>query len=527
MAKDTKLLLIIALTLGMTLATLDTTIISTAMPKIVGQLGGISLYSWVFSIYLLTSTTTVPLYGKLADLYGRKPIFIGGMTIFLVGSLACALAHTMQQLIIFRALQGLGAGAIAPLVLTMISDISTSREERNRLQGLIGAIWGVSSVVGPALGGLIVDHLSWPWVFYINLPFGIFSMTLLWLFFKESIERRKHQLDYAGTLLLTGAVIALLLALLQGGTAWAWTSLPSIGLFLAAIIMTALFLQVERRAAEPIIPLSLFANRTIAISSIGGFILGCLLFGMSTYVPLFIQGVKGSSATAAGVILIPESLSWSLISVFIAIILRHGSYRSIVRLGTYIAVPGIGLLLLFNPQTSVPFMLLTGFVIGCGLGLSANVFTLAVQNAAPRNLVGVASASTQFVRTIGGTIGVALMGAILNAQIAQHLTPILARFPEVIARLPKSVAPANILLTPGLRTSLPADFLAQLTNALSQSLFWVYALMFFLMLLSFLTMFWFPRDQSSVESKQPDSANEVAQQRTSTEVSVPGTGTTH
>ena len=504
MAKNTKLLLIIALTLGMTLATLDTTIIATAMPKIVGQLGGITLYSWVFSIYLLTSTTTVPLYGKMADLYGRKPVVITGMTIFLLGSLACALAQSMEQLIVFRALQGLGAGAIAPLVLTIISDISTSREERNRLQGLVGAIWGVSSVVGPALGGLIVDHFSWPWVFYINLPFGIVSITLLWLFFKETIVRQKHQLDYAGTLLLTGAVIALLLALLQGGTAWTWDSLPSIGLFLAAIILTALFLQVERRVAEPIIPLSLFVNRTIAISSIGGFVLGCLLFGMSTYIPLFIQGVKGSSATEAGFILIPESLSWSLISVMIAVILRYGSYRAIVRLGTYIAVPGLGLLLLFNAQTSVPFMVVTMIVIGCGLGLSANVFTLATQNAAPRNLVGVASASTQFVRTIGGTIGVAIMGTILNAQIAQRFAPILARFSEVVARLPKDVAPANILLTPNLRASLPRAFLDQLTNALAQSLFWVYALMFALMLLSFVVMFWFPRDQSNPQKSLPE-----------------------
>jgi hypothetical protein len=232
---------------------------------------------------------------------------------------------------------------------------------------------------------------------------------------------------------------------------------------------------------------------------------------MSTYIPLFIQGVRGSSATEAGFILIPESLSWSLISVMIAVILRRGSYRSIVRLGTAIAVPGLGLLLLFNTQTSILFMLCTMAVIGCGLGLSANVFTLAVQSAAPRNLVGVASASTQFVRTIGGTIGVAVMGSILNAQIAQRFAPILAHSSEIVARLPKNVAPANILLTPALRASLPGAFLAQLTNALAQSLFWVYALMFALMLLSFFVMFWFPRDQSSTQkSQQAENTEEVA-----------------
>lgn len=492
MDKNGKRLLILALMAGMTLATLDTTIISTAMPKIVGQLGGISLYSWIFSIYLLTSTSTVPLYGKLADLYGRKPIFLIGMSLFLLGSLACALAHSMEQLIIFRAFQGTGAGAIMPLVLTIASDISATREERNRLQGIIGAIWGLSSVLGPTLGGLIVDHLSWPWVFLINLPIGLIAITLLAVVFKERFLRQKHHLDYLGTVLLTGAIIALLLALLQGGTAWDWLSLPSIGLFVAAILLLALFLYTEAHAAEPIIPLSLFANRTIAIASIGGFILGCLMFGISTYVPLFVQGVKGNSATAAGFVLIPESLTWSLISTSIALILRHAGYRSVVRLGTLVAILGTGLMLLFTPQTSLLFMLLTMIVIGCGLGLAANVYTLSVQNAAPKELLGVASASTQFVRTIGGTVGVALMGAILNAQIAQRFAPILAHSSTT---LPTGVAPANILLIPDLRSSLPASLLSQLQLALSQSLFWVYMLMFALACIAFLTMLRFPRDQ--------------------------------
>jgi EmrB/QacA subfamily drug resistance transporter len=501
MGKKTKTLVIVALILGMTLGTLDTTIIATAMPRIVGQLGGIALYSWVFSIYLLTSTTTVPLYGKLADLYGRKPLFLAGMAIFLAGSVACALSQSMQQLILFRALQGVGAGAIIPLVLTIVSDISASREERNRLQGLIGAIWGVSSVLGPALGGLIVDYLSWPWVFYLNLPFGVLSFVFLSLFFRERIARQGHRLDYIGTLLLTGAVIVLLLALLQGGSAWAWISPQSIALFLAAAILSGLFLLVERGAAEPIIPLSLFTRRTIAVSSIGGFLLGCLMFGITTYVPLFVQGVKGNSATAAGIVLIPESLSWSLISILIAVILRHASYRRVVRLGTLITIPGIGLLLLFTPQTGVPLMLFAMVLIGCGFGLASNVYTLSVQAAAPRHLVGVASASTQFVRTIGGTVGVAVMGAILNGQIARHFAPVLAHFSASAARLPKNIAPSNILLTPGLRASLPVAFLEQLKNALAASLFWVYALMFALALLAALTMLWFPRDQVDLSAR--------------------------
>jgi Major Facilitator Superfamily len=259
-------------------------------------------------------------------------------------------------------------------------------------------------------------------------------------------------------------------------------------------LLCGLFLLVERRSAEPIIPLSLFTIRTIAISSIGGFLLGCLMFGITTYVPLYIQGVLGASATEAGFVLIPESLSWSLISIMIAMILRHAGYRRVVRLGTLIAVPGIGLLLLLTPQTGPLQLFLSMITIGCGLGLSSNVYTLSVQGAAPRELIGVASASTQFVRTIGGTIGVAVMGAILNAQIARRFAPVLAHFAGSAARLPQQIAPSNILLTPDLRASLPAAFLEQLKSALSQSLFWVYALMLALALVAALTMIWFPRE---------------------------------
>ena len=283
--------------LGMSLAALDTTIIGTALPSIVGKLGGITLYSWVFSIYLLTSTVTVPIYGKLADLYGRKPLFLFGSSLFLLGSIACGAAQNMEQLILFRALQGLGAGAVQPIVLTLIGDIF-SLEERARVQGLFSAVWGLSSIIGPAVGGIIVDRLSWRWAFYINVPFGLVSIVLLALFLHENVEKRKNvQLDYSGTLFLSGAIVALLFAVLQGGTSWDWFSLPSISTFALAIILFVLFFIVERRVPEPILPLSLFKNRIISISSIGGFILGVILFGVTSYIPLFVQGVKGGSAT--------------------------------------------------------------------------------------------------------------------------------------------------------------------------------------------------------------------------------------
>ena len=324
MTRKAKITIIIALMLGMALAALDTTIVGTALPSIVGKLGGITLYSWVFSAYLLTSTTTVPIYGKLADLFGRKPVFLFGTAVFLIGSAACGAAQSMEQLIIFRAIQGLGAGAVLPIVLTIIGDIFPL-EERARVQGLFSGVWGLSSIVGPALGGVIVDHFSWRWVFYINIPFGLLSAFLLIITLKENVERKQRSIDYLGTLTLTFGIIALLFALLQGGVTWAWTSLPSLGLFALAVVLIALFLFQETRASEPILPLTLFSNRIIAISSIGGVVLGVVLFGVTSYVPLFVQGVKGGTATSAGITLGPFLVAWpSAATLSGRVILRYG-----------------------------------------------------------------------------------------------------------------------------------------------------------------------------------------------------------
>jgi EmrB/QacA subfamily drug resistance transporter len=477
--------------LGMSLASLDTTIVGTALPSIVGKLGGITLYSWVFSIYLLTSTTTVPIYGKLADLYGRKPLFLFGATLFLIGSAASGAAQSMEQLIIFRAIQGLGAGAVLPMVLTIIGDIF-SLEERATVQGLFSGVWGLSSIVGPFLGGLIVDHFSWRWVFFVNIPFGLLSMILLILTFKESVERKKHRLDYLGTLTLTGSIVALLFALLQGGTTWAWASFQSVGLFVAAVVLFAAFIRTEQRAAEPILPLVLFKNRIIAIASIGGVVVGVLLFGITSYVPLFVQGVKGGSATSAGLTLGPLLLAWPLTAAISGkIVIRYG-YRITAVFGLILATIGAIMMVLFSPQMSLAFIIIAMVFIGAGLGFVATVTLLSVQNAVPWSLRGVATASTQFFRTMGGTVGVAVMGTILNAQMALRFGPIFAQFSAAASRIPKSIAPANVLLTPNLRTSLPLAFLTQLQTALSQSLFWVYGLMLIITLIGLGTMFLLP-----------------------------------
>ncbi len=491
MTKQAKIIVTIALMLGMFLAALDTTIVGTALPSIVGKLGGISLYSWVFSAYLLTSTTTVPIYGKLADLYGRKPIFLFGSGLFLLGSILSGASQSMEQLIIFRAIQGLGAGAVLPLVLTIIGDIYALKE-RAKVQGLFSGVWGLSSVVGPAVGGIIVDHFSWRWVFYINIPFGLISCVLLAIYLKESVERKKHSLDYIGTLTLTGAIVALLFAMLEGGTAWAWNSIQILGLFALAIVLTGVFLWQERRAAEPILPLTLFDNRIISISSIGGVILGVVMFGVSSYVPLFVQGVRGGTATSAGLVLGPMLLAWPIASTIGGrIAIRYG-YRFIASIGMALATAGVIMSTLFTVDTSLPFIIVAMLLIGAGLGFASIAFTLAVQNAVPWNLRGVATASTQFFRTIGGTVGVAVMGTILNAQMAMRFPPIFAHFTSVVAQLPRNIAPANVLLTPNVRTLLPFTFLHSLEVALSNSLFWVYGLMLMLSLIGLAAMFLLP-----------------------------------
>jgi EmrB/QacA subfamily drug resistance transporter len=452
---------------------------------------------------LLTSTTTVPIYGKLAYLFGRKPIFLFGTALFLFGSIASGASQSMEQLIVFRAIQGLGAGAVLPIVLTIIGDIFVL-EERARVQGLFSGVWALSSIVGPALGGLIVDHFSWRWVFYINIPFGLLSAFLLVISFNEKVERKKLSLDYIGTLTLTGGIVALLFALLQGGTNWAWNSLPSIGLFALSALLLVLFIYQENRAPEPILPLTLFKNRIIAISSIGGVILGVIMFGITSYVPLFVQGVKGGTATSAGVTLVPLLIAWPISSTLSGkVILRFG-YRFTAVMGAFFATLGVGMVTLFHMDTGLPFIVVSMLMIGTGLGFMSTAFIIAVQNAVPWNLRGVATASTQFVRTMGGTVGVAVMGTILNAQMALHFIPIFAHYADVLARLLKGLAPSNVLLTPDVRSTLPIDVLRQLQAALAQSLFWVYALMFVCVLIGLAIMFFLPGGKAEQYSYQDD-----------------------
>lgn len=404
----------------MFLAALEATAVGTAMPTVVGELGGVSRYSWVFSVYLLTSTTTVPLYGKLADLYGRMRVYVVSAAIFLLGSALSGASRTLDELILFRAIQGLGAGGVMPIAVTLIGDIFTL-EERGRMQGLFASVWGISSLLGPALGGLITDFLSWRWVFYINVPFGIASVVLLILFLKEERRQIKHRLDLLGTLTLTAAITLMIVGLLEGSDSWGWSDPRTLGCFAGSAAMLVVFFWQERRTEEPMLPLDLFRERIIAVGSAGAAVVGGLLFAVSTYVPMYAQGVLGGTAVAAGLALAPVSIGWPIASTISGRLLLRIGYRPLVMTGGVAAVVGSLLLVLVRPDSARVELMLAMLVVGLGLGAMATPFLVAIQNSVPWSRRGVATSSQQFFRTIAGTIAVAVLGAVLNATLAARL----------------------------------------------------------------------------------------------------------
>ena len=483
-----KGLVVAALMLAISLAALDTTVVGTAMPTIVGKLGGLPLFSWVFSVYLLTSTVTVPLYGKLADLYGRKPVLLFGCGLFLVGSVLCGMADSMEQLIFFRAIQGLGAGAVQPVTLTVIGDLF-SIEERARIQGFFSSVWGVTSLAGPALGGVITDGVSWRWIFLINLPLGIATIFLLTRYYHETerSQRQGHVIDYWGTTLLSGSVIALLLGLLQGVDQYGWIGSPTLGLFGVSALLLAIFLVQEGKHPEPVLPLWLFKNKVIAIASLIGFVTGGLMIGVNSYVPLYAQGVYGGSAIDAGLIVLPMSLGWPVASLIGGrMILRVGYYPA-AMLGGVFLILGTCCLLLLSRDASVVVAMVSVFLIGMGMGFTMPSVVISVQNAVEWRHRGIATASTQFFRTIGGAIGVAIMGAILTSSMASRLTD--------IEGVPDG-ATADRLLTSSQREGLAPEVLVAMQRALAGSLHEIFYVVVLAAIMAFAIILFFPRGRA-------------------------------
>ena len=402
---------------GMLLAALEATVVGTAMPTIVASLGGLAHYSWVFSAYLLTSTVTVPVWGKLSDLFGRRPIFQIGVFVFLAGSAACGVAQTMPQLIIARAVQGVGAGALVPLAMTIIGDIFTL-EERGRMQGLFSGVWGVASILGPLVGGLITDQWSWRWVFFINIPVGVAAAGIIGIALVEPRREGRPSIDYAGAAVLTAGVTLLLLLFGEGRSLRAFLEPRMIGLAVLLAVLAAAFVRIERRATDPIVPFQLFRNRVVAVSIVVGFMAGVGMFAAITFVPLLAQGVFGATATEAGSFLTPLMLSWVVSSIIGGRILMRAGARRLVVGGLLLMTAGFVGLAMFSRTTPRALMMGELILIGSGLGLVMLTLLIAAQHSVPREQLGITTSLNQFSRSIGGALGVAFLGAFLAAGLA-------------------------------------------------------------------------------------------------------------
>ncbi|GAA3790827.1 MDR family MFS transporter [Sphaerisporangium flaviroseum] len=424
------------------LVALDATIIATAVPSIVSDLGGFSQFPWLFSIYLLTQAVTVPLYGKLADIFGRKPVMFFGIAVFLIGSVLCGLAWSMPALIAFRALQGIGAGAVQPMSITMVGDLY-SVEERARVQGYVASVWGISAVIGPTLGGLFSEYVSWRWIFFINLPLGAVAAWVLARRFKEKVARNPHKIDYLGATLLTAGSSLLILGLLEGGVAWGWGSVPSLAIFAAGTLMIAAFVVVERRAAEPILPLWVFRHRTLTGGNLVGLSVGALMIGLTSYVPTFAEGVLGTGALVAGFALAALTIGWPLAAALSGRIYMRIGFRDTALVGSGVVVVGAVVCTLLGARTQVWMVAAACFVVGAGLGLSSSPTMVAIQSVVGWDRRGVVTATNMFCRSIGSAVGAAILGAISNATLADRF----AHPPASVAGLlPNSVDATSLVL---------------------------------------------------------------------------------
>jgi len=449
--------------LGLFLASLDQTIVGTAMPRIITDLGGFSQYTWVVNAYLIATTVTVLIAGKLSDLYGRKWILTGGIGIFLVGSILCGFSDTMNQLIAFRGLQGIGAGAIMGLTFIIIGDLFPPAE-RGKYAGFLSGVFGISSVIGPTLGGLITDNLSWNWVFFINVPLGIIIIFLFIFFFPHlRPDIKKPKIDYGGIITLILAVVPLMIALSWAGVDYEWSSPTIIGMFAFSIVMFLLFIWIESRSDEPIMPLWIFKNRIVSISSIAVFILGFGMFTAIIFVPMYFQGVLGTTATTSGTFFTPMMLGVVVGAVISGQLLSRagGHYRIQGMAGIAFMALGLFLLTTMTVDTTFGAAVRNIVITGLGLGITMPLYLIAVQNAVPHSVLGVATSTNAFFRTIGGAFGLAIVGSVLNKSFSTEFT---SKLPDSITdiipqeQLNTIVNNPQALVSPEAQTQLQAIF---------------------------------------------------------------------
>jgi EmrB/QacA subfamily drug resistance transporter len=453
------------LMLGMLLAALDQTIVATALPTIVGDLGGLNHLSWVVTAYLVASTVTTPLYGKFSDIYGRKRTFQFAIVVFLFGSALAGLSQSMIELIAFRGLQGIGAGGLMTLAMTIIGDVVPPRQ-RGRYQGYMGAVFALASVIGPLLGGFFVDQLSWRWVFYVNIPVGAVALVVTSIVLDLPYTRMVHRIDWAGTVLLVSAVGSILLAVTWGGTQYAWGSPIITALSVVGAILLVAFVMVERRAAEPVLPLHLFRNRVFAVSTATMFIVGLAMFGGIIYLPLFLQVVGRKSATSAGLLLLPLILGIVFTSILSGrVISRTGRYKAFPVVGMLVMSLGLYLLSTMGPTTTEASAGVYMVVLGLGLGMVMQVLVLAVQNAVERRDLGTATGAATFLRSMGGSFGVALFGAVLSNRLATNLANMLPG-----GHLPAGVSESTLRGSPKVILSLPPGVRGIVIDAFARSI---------------------------------------------------------
>ncbi len=486
---------------GMAIAALEATVVGTAMPTVIASLGGINHYSWVFSAYLVTSTVTVPVWGKLSDLYGRRLLYQVGIGFFLIGTLLSGLAGSMTQLIVFRAIQGLGAGALVPLGMTIIGDTFTIKE-RAKMQAYFSGVWGLSSVIGPVLGGFITDQLSWRWVFFINLPVGVVAAIIIGFALKEPKRTEKPNIDYLGAATLMLAISLLMLGLVEGGNSMATLLAPENLLILgSSVVLLAIFAFVERRAKDPMIPFRLFRNRTIAAATIAGFFAGIAMFGGISFIPLFAQGALGMTATQAGSLLTPLMLSWVSMSVIVGRLMLKIGYRVITIAGFVVMAFGFILLTNFHRETLHVWLYVDLAMIGAGLGLTMLTLLIAVQQSVERTDLGVATSLNQFSRAIGGALGVAIMGAVLTAGLSTQLLKAATGAGSMLtAEQAQSLASnPNALIEPSAKAGLPTAILPILQDSMAaaiQPVFWVVVLV---CILALIASFFLPKQRRGVD----------------------------
>jgi EmrB/QacA subfamily drug resistance transporter len=443
--------------MAMFMAAVEVTIVATAMPTILAELGGFHLLTWVFGAFLLAQAVTVPLYGKLADMFGRKPVFFFGTSVFLIASVLAGFAANMPQLIALRALQGLGAGALMPIAITIVGDIYTPHE-RAQVQGYLASVWGVSSVFGPVLGAFFVQKLHWALVFWVNVPVGIAAMAVLALVYDEHVEHKVHRLDLIGAVLLMTGTAALMLALIQGH---ALEAMPLLGLYVLAAVCLAAFLVQERRAPEPMMPLELWQQRVIVVGNLGGLATGALMIGVISFLPTFVQGVMGRTATVAGFALTAISIGWPIAATIGGRTMVHTSYRFVAGLGGGFIVIGSAVLWTLRPADGPLWAAAGAFLLGAGLGLSSTAFMVSIQSSVGWGQRGVATSTMMFMRIAGQALGAAIFGAVVNYGMEHAGTA-----HELIDQL----------MEPAVRATIAAADLAARTDVLAAALHDVYAI---------------------------------------------------